>query len=141
MKSFLKFIETELNRSINNLACQDFKSAVDSIALIREQVQNVLKRDVMFLFPEEMTKKDIIKKYPSIDFNAIIAKEDEEYFQLGIGKRGYIVDRVNNTDVLFTVRQGFDINTGKIVRLKMSCVELFGDNDIRFDIDQDGEGK
>lgn len=132
MQSFLESIEKELNRAIRNLARQDFNSAVDNIEYVSIKIRNILFYEKVFYgFNERLTKKGILQKYPSINFNQIITDIKDEKINLFYFKEEKkiteeeIINKYND-DSVFIVEKGIDIKTGEIIKINIYSLDEDG---------------
>ncbi len=129
MKYFFKNTQSDLKNAIHFLACQEFSTAVEFIEDAQKRLERILKEGFLYDAKEISSKEKIIKKYPSIESKLIKAiTEADEY----CGNTGRIITGAEEED--FYVQRGFDINTGEIKRIKISCRPVLGEDPLEIDL-------
>ncbi|RZV40243.1 MAG: hypothetical protein EVJ48_01755 [Candidatus Acidulodesulfobacterium acidiphilum] len=129
MKYFFYNTQTDLKNAIHFLACQEFSTAVEFIEDAQKRIEKILKEGFLYDAKEILSKEKIIKKYPSIESKLIKAIAESDKY---CGNNGEIINRAEEED--FYVQRGFDIDTGEIKKIKISCSPVLGEDPLEIDL-------
>lgn len=142
MRAYIEQINREFKDIVYALAEQDFNRAVDIIRYREKKILDTLKSGIFLMPPKNMSKSDILNKYPCIEDDLRneldnLATSALTYFNI---ENGFSSEAVNNDKYLelivkeiqsansFFVITGLDIDTGEVKQLTITVENCFSDN-------------